>query len=171
MPRSGVQGVANRDIKLENTLLDGSPRPLVKICDFGYSKVHCDTRKIVHDLRSCSTSELPVCSLQGTASRASDTRQPRVLWRFCRFCRSRFRRLAAGQGGDPPCDHFCGCCTLRHPGDSMRADFGERVVAPGRTLQSLLVRQQSLGCGDVCISGGAGLPSYSWLGDDVADFR
>jgi serine/threonine protein kinase len=35
----GVQGVANRDIKLENTLLDGSPRPLVKICDFGYSKV------------------------------------------------------------------------------------------------------------------------------------
>jgi serine/threonine protein kinase len=34
-----LQGVANRDIKLENTLLDGSPRPLVKICDFGYSKV------------------------------------------------------------------------------------------------------------------------------------
>ena len=35
-------GVANRDIKLENTLLDGSkPRPLVKLCDFGYSK-HID---------------------------------------------------------------------------------------------------------------------------------
>ena len=33
-----VQGVASRDIKLENTLLDGSPRPLLKICDFGYSK-------------------------------------------------------------------------------------------------------------------------------------
>lgn len=31
-------GVASRDIKLENTLLDSSPRPLVKICDFGYSK-------------------------------------------------------------------------------------------------------------------------------------
>lgn len=31
-------GVANRDIKLENTLLDGSVRPLLKICDFGYSK-------------------------------------------------------------------------------------------------------------------------------------
>ena len=28
----------NRDIKLENTLLDGSKRPLLKICDFGYSK-------------------------------------------------------------------------------------------------------------------------------------
>ncbi len=38
----GVQGVANRDLKLENLLLDrkdtGS-RPLLKICDFGYSKV------------------------------------------------------------------------------------------------------------------------------------
>ncbi|KAK9840946.1 hypothetical protein WJX81_001908 [Elliptochloris bilobata] len=31
-------GVVNRDIKLENTLLDGSKRPLLKICDFGYSK-------------------------------------------------------------------------------------------------------------------------------------
>ena len=36
---SGVQGVANRDIKLENVLIDSSPRPLIKICDFGYSKV------------------------------------------------------------------------------------------------------------------------------------
>ena len=31
-------GVANRDIKLENTLLDSSPKPLIKLCDFGYSK-------------------------------------------------------------------------------------------------------------------------------------
>eukprot|EP01023_Acetabularia_acetabulum_P003982 TRINITY_DN1166_c0_g2_i1.p1 TRINITY_DN1166_c0_g2~~TRINITY_DN1166_c0_g2_i1.p1 ORF type:complete len:352 (+),score=48.30 TRINITY_DN1166_c0_g2_i1:107-1162(+) len=30
--------VINRDIKLENTLLDGSSRPLLKLCDFGYSK-------------------------------------------------------------------------------------------------------------------------------------
>ena len=29
----------SRDIKLENTLLDGAqPQPNVKICDFGYSK-------------------------------------------------------------------------------------------------------------------------------------
>lgn len=33
-----VQGVVNRDIKLENTLLDASPKPLVKITDFGYCK-------------------------------------------------------------------------------------------------------------------------------------
>lgn len=34
-----MQGVANRDIKLENTLLDSTTKPLIKICDFGYSKV------------------------------------------------------------------------------------------------------------------------------------
>ena len=31
--------LARRDIKLENTLLDGgAPLPNVKLCDFGYSK-------------------------------------------------------------------------------------------------------------------------------------
>ena len=34
-----VQGVCHRDLKLENALLDGSPSPKLKICDFGYSKV------------------------------------------------------------------------------------------------------------------------------------
>ncbi|KAJ0228661.1 Protein kinase domain-containing protein [Hirschfeldia incana] len=33
--------ICHRDLKLENTLLDGSPAPLLKICDFGYSK-HAD---------------------------------------------------------------------------------------------------------------------------------
>jgi serine/threonine-protein kinase SRK2 len=33
------RGVANRDLKLENLLLDDAgPRPLLKMCDFGYSK-------------------------------------------------------------------------------------------------------------------------------------
>lgn len=31
-------GVAHRDLKLENTLIDGSAAPRLKICDFGYSK-------------------------------------------------------------------------------------------------------------------------------------
>ena len=35
------QGVCHRDLKLENTLLDGRPAPRLKICDFGYSKVSC----------------------------------------------------------------------------------------------------------------------------------
>ncbi|MFQ6620732.1 hypothetical protein Gotur_001515 [Gossypium turneri] len=33
-----VSQVCHRDLKLENTLLDGSPAPRLKICDFGYSK-------------------------------------------------------------------------------------------------------------------------------------
>lgn len=36
---AALQGVANRDVKLENTLLVSSARPLIKLCDFGYSKV------------------------------------------------------------------------------------------------------------------------------------
>ena len=36
-------GVVNRDIKLENTLLDGGKKPLLKICDFGYSKNEKDS--------------------------------------------------------------------------------------------------------------------------------
>ncbi|KAK4803252.1 hypothetical protein SAY86_001455 [Trapa natans] len=31
--------VCHRDFELENTLLDGSQAPRLKICDFGYSKV------------------------------------------------------------------------------------------------------------------------------------
>ncbi|CAN4122313.1 unnamed protein product [Withania somnifera] len=31
--------ICHRDLKLENTLLDGSAAPRVKICDFGYSKL------------------------------------------------------------------------------------------------------------------------------------
>jgi len=32
------QEICHRDLKLENTLLDGSSAPRLKICDFGYSK-------------------------------------------------------------------------------------------------------------------------------------
>ncbi|PWZ10806.1 Serine/threonine-protein kinase SAPK4 [Zea mays] len=32
------QQICHRDLKLENVLLDGSPAPRLKICDFGYSK-------------------------------------------------------------------------------------------------------------------------------------
>lgn len=34
----GKKQICHRDLKLENTLLDGSAAPRVKICDFGYSK-------------------------------------------------------------------------------------------------------------------------------------
>lgn len=35
-----MEQICHRDLKLENTLLDGSPAPRLKICDFGYSKVY-----------------------------------------------------------------------------------------------------------------------------------
>ncbi|TYG75286.1 hypothetical protein ES288_D03G018000v1 [Gossypium darwinii] len=31
-----LQQICHRDLKLENTFLDGSPAPCLKICDFGY---------------------------------------------------------------------------------------------------------------------------------------
>ncbi|KAG1660341.1 hypothetical protein FOA52_014394 [Chlamydomonas sp. UWO 241] len=37
-------GVCHRDLKLENTLLDGSRAPRLKICDFGYSKSALDSQ-------------------------------------------------------------------------------------------------------------------------------
>lgn len=40
-PNAHLVGVAIRDIKLENCLLhneQGLPHPLLKLCDFGYSK-------------------------------------------------------------------------------------------------------------------------------------
>ena len=42
-----LQGVCHRDLKLENTLLDGRPAPRLKICDFGYSKVCCCLHSIL----------------------------------------------------------------------------------------------------------------------------
>ncbi|KAL0367977.1 UNVERIFIED_CONTAM: Serine/threonine-protein kinase SAPK1 [Sesamum calycinum] len=37
-PYHKTQQICHRDLKLENTLLDGSTAPRLKICDFGYSK-------------------------------------------------------------------------------------------------------------------------------------
>ena len=49
-----MQGVCHRDLKLENTLLDGRPAPRLKICDFGYSKVTC-CRQTAHGACLAST--------------------------------------------------------------------------------------------------------------------
>ncbi|GIL87710.1 hypothetical protein Vretimale_14649 [Volvox reticuliferus] len=39
-----TSGVCHRDLKLENTLLDGNAAPRLKICDFGYSKSAFDSQ-------------------------------------------------------------------------------------------------------------------------------
>lgn len=43
--------ICHRDLKLENTLLDGSMAPRVKICDFGYSKVTKKLWKLIFILQ------------------------------------------------------------------------------------------------------------------------
>ncbi|PKU84352.1 Serine/threonine-protein kinase SAPK7 [Dendrobium catenatum] len=45
--------ICHRDLKLENTLLDGNPAPRLKICDFGYSK------SLLHHSRPKSTVGTP----------------------------------------------------------------------------------------------------------------
>ncbi|KAL1825282.1 hypothetical protein ACET3Z_012060 [Daucus carota] len=48
------RNVCHRDLKLANTLLDGSPVPILKICDFGFSKssmLHSRPKSIAGTLR------------------------------------------------------------------------------------------------------------------------
>ena len=53
-----LQKVANRDIKLENTLLDRDYK-LLKLCDFGLSKVHCSAQaKRASGSRATAASEM-----------------------------------------------------------------------------------------------------------------
>ena len=79
-------GVVNRDIKLENTLLDGSPKPLVKITDFGYCK---------SDKESLPKSKVGTPGYTGKAPQLrhwglgfSPTAQRRLWWRQCLILRS-----------------------------------------------------------------------------------
>ncbi|XP_034690319.1 serine/threonine-protein kinase SAPK2-like isoform X1 [Vitis riparia] len=51
--------ICHRDLKLENTLLDGSPAPRLKICDFGYSKAR-DHLLIWKPMPSCLNWSLTV---------------------------------------------------------------------------------------------------------------
>ncbi|CAN6466856.1 unnamed protein product [Victoria cruziana] len=53
--------ICHRDLKLENTLLDGSTAPRVKICDFGYSKVCLTVQLLLFDCL-CLHVGLRICS-------------------------------------------------------------------------------------------------------------
>ena len=67
----------NRDIKLENTLLDGSKRPLLKICDFGYSKNDKDSVPKSKVGTPGYTGVRPICPMPEL--RPAET----TLWQMC----------------------------------------------------------------------------------------
>ena len=61
---SPSQQICHRDLKLENTLLDGSPTPQLKICDFGYSKVDNLFHIAKHYTFRSLSSPFYVCSIR-----------------------------------------------------------------------------------------------------------
>ena len=79
-------GVANRDIKLENTLLDGSVRPLLKICDFGYSKVSCNkvmlptAPMLLLRVKFGNRLQNPKSERQRTLHQSSSKKKPTIQW-------------------------------------------------------------------------------------------
>ena len=89
-----AQGVVNRDIKLENTLLDQSRRPLIKICDFGYSK-HLQKDSVPKSrvgtpgYTGCSH----LCASQGSAIQATSlvSSDPEHLMLYRAMCTGYFR--------------------------------------------------------------------------------
>ena len=67
------QGVCHRDLKLENTLLDGRPAPRLKICDFGYSKARRGRGGLCCLL--CSPAVLACCACPRSRHRRSFRRR------------------------------------------------------------------------------------------------
>ena len=65
-------GIAHRDIKLENVLLDRySPRAILKLCDFGYaSRNQAHPAGPVPCRRAVGTPEYMVCAQINTSQRA-----------------------------------------------------------------------------------------------------
>ncbi|EFJ48959.1 hypothetical protein VOLCADRAFT_59940 [Volvox carteri f. nagariensis] len=77
---SGVEychasGVCHRDLKLENTLLDGNAAPRLKICDFGYSKV-----RSAFDSQPKSTVGTPAYIAPEVLQRKEYNGQPADVW-------------------------------------------------------------------------------------------
>jgi serine/threonine protein kinase len=74
-----AEGVCHRDLKLENTLLDGRPAPRLKICDFGYSK------SALFDSQPKSTVGTPAYIAPEVLSRKQYDGEVADVW-SCEFC-------------------------------------------------------------------------------------
>ena len=106
--------IASRDIKLENTLLDTSPRPLVKICDFGYSKVRHHSRDETwlqgHARKQMTDAACPCGDCRTAALRQQP---PQLLLGTATACRA---------------SDICCACSLQH--EKFHSAPGSRVGTP-----------------------------------------
>ena len=108
------QGVANRDIKLDNLLLQpvqGLRRPLVKICDFGYSKQ--DERATA--LSKVGTVRAPALSLGPRGATGGRSHGPRFRCAWAGQNRGHGRRFP---------------CLLLHPMLAARTQLGRPTRRP-----------------------------------------
>ena len=93
-------GVVNRDIKLENTLLDGGARPLLKICDFGYSKNEKDSLPKSRVGTPGYTAPEVLSNARSYDGRAADVWSSGVMLYVMLFCEYPFERAGDGDGGN-----------------------------------------------------------------------
>jgi serine/threonine-protein kinase SRK2 len=92
-------GVVNRDIKLENTLLDGGARPLLKICDFGYSKNEKDSLPKSKVGTPGYTAPEVVSNARHYDGRAADVWSAAVMLYVMLFCEYPFERAGDAAAG------------------------------------------------------------------------
>ena len=92
-------GVVNRDIKLENTLLDGGARPLLKICDFGYSKNEKDSLPKSKVGTPGYTAPEVVSNARHYDGQAADVWSAAVMLYVMLFCEYPFERAGDAAAG------------------------------------------------------------------------
>eukprot|EP01018_Ginkgo_biloba_P002530 Gb_02396 [translate_table: standard] len=108
--------VCHRDLKLENTLLDGSPAPRLKICDFGYSKsslLHSQPKSTVGTPAYIAPEVLSKKEYDGKGSLKGQ-----IIWRVTYHCTERCRHaLIVGLGPKVGCLNM-GMCWMPMGGAS-----------------------------------------------------
>jgi len=131
------QGVVNRDIKLENTLLDASPKPLVKITDFGYCK--SDKESLPKSKvgtpgytgarrATCATGDLAQCTAAPHLVERSAALRHAIMWTMRNYLRAPTDKCAlcaqveALRRHSRPLTRHGACCQpCLHPCAGMRA--------------------------------------------------
>ncbi|CAN6480006.1 unnamed protein product [Victoria cruziana] len=99
--------ICHRDLKLENTLLDGSTAPRLKICDFGYSK-----SSVLHSQPKTAVGTPAYIAPEVLARREYDGKVSLAVLNFRGFC-ERFRVFMEDSTFDSCNFTDCRCLVLR----------------------------------------------------------